>query len=138
MSGYDHKNGWGYSNSCKIDYFLYYSATMATETTNSAPFAVIATGGKQYVVHAGDTIEVELLHDYKEGDVIEFDTVLMTDNGKEAKIGTPNTGTKVKAIYLGETKGPKLTIVRYKAKSNRDRRIGHRQHYAKLKIEAVI
>jgi large subunit ribosomal protein L21 len=110
---------------------------MATETTNTAPFAVVATGGKQYVVRAGDVLEVELLGDHKEGDTIEFDTVLMTDNGSTAKIGTPYTGTKVKATYLGESKGPKLTIVRYKAKSNRDRRIGHRQHYAKVKIETV-
>jgi large subunit ribosomal protein L21 len=109
---------------------------MATDTSNK-PFAVIATGGKQYIVHAGDTMEVELLHDQKEGDKIEFDTVLMTDDGKTAKVGTPHTGTKVTATYLGETKGPKLTIVRYKAKSNRDRRIGHRQHYAQIKIESI-
>ncbi len=109
---------------------------MATDTTTK-PFAVIATGGKQYVVHAGDTITVELLNDYKAGDSIEFDTVLMTDDGTTAKIGTPHTGTKVVATYIGEKKGPKLTIVRYKAKSNRDRRIGHRQHYAELKIEKV-
>jgi large subunit ribosomal protein L21 len=111
--------------------------TMATEIKNTGAFAVIATGGKQYVVHAGDTLEVELLGDHKEGDTIEFDSVLMTDDGTTAKVGNPNTGSKVKATYLGESKGPKLTIIRYKAKSNRDRRIGHRQHYAKVKIEAV-
>jgi large subunit ribosomal protein L21 len=109
---------------------------MATDTSTK-PFAVIMTGGKQYIVHAGDTMEVELLNDQKEGDKIEFDTVLMTDDGKTAKVGTPHTGTKVTATYLGETKGPKLTIVRYKAKSNRDRRIGHRQHYAQIKIESI-
>jgi large subunit ribosomal protein L21 len=110
---------------------------MATETKSSAPFAVIATGGKQYVVHAGDVLQVELLGDHKEGDKIEFDTVLMTDDGVSAKIGTPTTGTTVKATYLGEKKGPKLTIVRYKAKSNRDRRLGHRQHYAEVKIDSI-
>jgi large subunit ribosomal protein L21 len=110
---------------------------MATEIKTQAPFAVIATGGKQYVVRAGDTLEVELLGEQKEGDVIEFDTVLMTDDGSVAKVGTPYTGTKVKATYLEESKGKKLTIVRYKAKSNRDRRIGHRQHYAVLKIDSI-
>jgi large subunit ribosomal protein L21 len=113
---------------------------MATETatnTTAKPFAVIATGGKQYVVHVGDTLKVELLGDYKEGDKVEFDQVLMTDDGAKAKVGTPTTGTKVTATYLGEKKGPKLTIVRYKAKSNRDRRIGHRQHYAEVKIEKI-
>ena len=113
------------------------AGTMATTKANKEAFAVIATGGKQYVVSVGDTLEVELIGDLKEGDAVEFENVLMTDDGKTAKIGTPNTGTKVKATYLGEKKGPKLTIVRYKAKSNRDRRLGHRQHYAQVKIEAI-
>ncbi|NCN11711.1 50S ribosomal protein L21 [Candidatus Kaiserbacteria bacterium] len=110
---------------------------MATETKSSAPFAVIATGGKQYVVRVGDVVLVELLGDYKEGDAIEFETVLMTDDGATTKIGTPTTGTKVKATYLGEKKGKKLTIIRFKAKSNRDRRLGHRQHYAEVRIDTI-
>lgn len=109
---------------------------MATETT-SAPFAVIATGGKQYIVHEGDTLLVELLANHEVGEKIEFDTVLMTDDGSTSKIGTPHTGTKVTATYLGEKKGKKLTIVRYKAKSNRDRRVGHRQHYAEIQIDSI-
>ena len=110
---------------------------MATTTTKSDAFAVIMTGGKQYVVSVGDTLEVELLGDHKEGDRITFDTVLLTDDGVKAKVGTPHTGTNVTATYLGETKGPKLSIIRFKAKSNRDRKIGHRQHYAKIKIETI-
>lgn len=110
---------------------------MATKTANKEAFAVIATGGKQYIVSAGDTLLVELIGDHKEGDSIEFDTVLMTDNGSASVIGTPNTGTKVMATYLGEKKGPKLTIIRYKAKSNRDRRIGHRQQYAEVRIDSI-
>lgn len=109
---------------------------MATDT-KSTPFAVIATGGKQYVVREGDVLKVELLGDYKEGDKIEFDQVLMTDDGKSAKVGTPATGGKVTATYMSEKKGPKLTIIRYKAKSNRDRRIGHRQKYAEIKIDKI-
>lgn len=108
---------------------------MATET--STPFAVIATGGKQYVVREGDVLQVELLGDHKEGDKIEFDQVLMSDDGKASKIGTPTTGGKVTATFLGNVKGKKLTIVRFKAKSNRDRRIGHRQKYSEIKIEKI-
>ncbi len=106
-----------------------------TTETNTAPFAVIATGGKQYLVREGDTILVELLGEHLEGDKIEFDA-LMTDDGKSSKIGTPIAG-KVAATYLGEKKGKKLTIIRYKAKSNRDRRLGHRQHYAQVKIDKI-
>jgi large subunit ribosomal protein L21 len=110
---------------------------MATETNTTSPFAVIATGGKQYVVREGDTMTVELLPEQEVGEKIEFDKVLMTDDGKTSKVGSPTTGGKVIATYLGEKKGKKLTIVRYKAKSNRDRRIGHRQHYAEIKIEKI-
>lgn len=110
---------------------------MATETTNNSPFAVIATGGKQYIVREGDTLKVELLEDKNEGDKVEFDKVLLTDDGSSTKVGTPYTGTKVKATVVGETKGPKITIVRYKAKSNRDRRIGHRQKYTEVTIDSI-
>lgn len=111
---------------------------MATKTAKKDAFAVIKTGGKQYMVSEGDTILVELLGEHKEGDKVEFGEVLMKDDGTNIKVGTPFlAGSSVKATYLGEEKGPKLTIVRYKAKSNRDRRLGHRQHYAKVKIESI-
>ena len=110
---------------------------MATTTKKDAPFAVIETGGKQYIVSVGDVIEVELLGENEAGAAIEFDTVLMTDDGTSSKIGTPYTGTKVMATYLGMEKGPKITILRYKAKSNRDRKIGHRQKYSQIKIESI-
>jgi large subunit ribosomal protein L21 len=110
---------------------------MATTTKQQAPFAVIMTGGKQYIVSVGDVLEVEMLGDFSDGDAIEFDTVLMTDDGTSSKIGAPYTGTKVKATYMGIEKGPKITILRYKAKSNRDRKIGHRQKYSQIKLESI-
>lgn len=101
-------------------------------------FAIIETGGKQYIVSIGDVLEVELLGDHAEGDKIEFDKVLMSDDGKSATIGTPYIkGASVKATYLGLKKGPKVVILRYKAKSNRDRKVGHRQKYAQVKIESI-
>ncbi|MCF7815669.1 MAG: 50S ribosomal protein L21 [Candidatus Pacebacteria bacterium] len=108
-------------------------------TTEVLEFAVIETGGKQYMVSVGEVIEVELLDaQLNEGDVFEFDKVLMVDNGQDTTIGEPYiVGAKVKATFLGEKKGTKLHIVRYKAKSNRDRRIGHRQRYSQVRIEAL-
>lgn len=107
-------------------------------TTNTTEFAIIETGGKQYMVSVGDVLEVELLGDLKEGDKVEFDKVLMVDNGSDTTIGAPYIkGAKVQATYQGLKKGPKITIVRYQQKSNRDRRIGHRQKYAKVKIDAL-
>jgi len=110
--------------------------------TEKAPmredFAIIETGGKQYIVSIGDILEVELLGEHAEGDKIEFDKVLMSDDGKNATIGDPYIkGASVKATYMGLKKGPKVVILRYKAKSNRDRKVGHRQKYAQVKIESI-
>ena len=111
---------------------------MADKANKTEDFAVIETGGKQYLVSVGDVLEVELLGEHQEGDTIEFDKVLMTDDGKAAQIGTPYlAGSKVKASFVQEKKGKKLSIIRYKAKSNRDRKIGHRQKYAQVKIESL-
>ena len=108
--------------------------------TISAEFAVIETGGKQYLVSVGDVVEVELLAgELKEGDTVEFNKVLMVDNGSDTTIGEPYIkGAKVKATYQGLKKGKKITIVRYQQKSNRDRRVGHRQKYAQVKIDALV
>lgn len=106
--------------------------------TNKENFAVIETGGKQYIVSAGDVLDVELLGEHKEGDTIEFDQVLMTDDGTSTKIGDPIvSGAKVKATYMGEKKGKKISILRYKAKSNRSRKQGHRQKYAQIEITSI-
>ena len=105
----------------------------------SADFAVIETGGKQYIVSVGDVLDVELLAgDMKEGDKVVFDKVLLSDDGKDATIGMPYiSGAKVTGTYLGLKKGPKISIIRYKAKSNRDRKIGHRQKYARVEITSL-
>ena len=114
------------------------AAAKKTTAQKSGEFAVIETGGKQYVVSVGDVLDVELLGSHKEGDKIEFDSVLMSDNGKDTTIGTPTIkGAKVKATYLGEKKGKKLSIIRFKAKSNRSRKIGHRQPYATVQIDSL-
>jgi large subunit ribosomal protein L21 len=114
---------------------------MATKTLKKATageFAVIETGGKQHIVSVGDVLDVELIGEFEEGAKVEFDKVLLKDNGSKATVGAPYiAGATVKATYKGLKKGPKLTIVRYKAKSNRDRRIGHRQHYARVEITAI-
>lgn len=111
------------------------------KTGQEKEIAVIETGGKQYVVSVGDTLEVELLAaqgELKEGDKITFDKVLLVDNGSDTTIGTPYiSGAKVTAKYVADTKGPKISILRYKSKSNRDRKIGHRQKYSTVTIEAL-
>lgn len=100
--------------------------------------AVIETGGKQYVVSVGDILEIEKLSgEMKEGDKVNFDKVLLVDDGNDTTIGDPYIkGAKVSASYVADTKGKKLSIIRFKAKSNRSRKVGHRQKYSKVKIES--
>lgn len=106
---------------------------MTTEAKNEN-FSVIETGGKQYMVSVGDVLDVELIGDHKEGDKVAFEKVLMTSKA----VGAPYVdGAKVTATFIEEKKGKKLSIIRYKAKSNRDRKIGHRQKYSRVKIETV-
>jgi large subunit ribosomal protein L21 len=94
------------------------------------------------MVCVGDVVDVELLtskKELKEGDKVEFDKVLMVDNGTDTTIGTPYiSGAKVKATFQGLKKGKKLSIIRFKAKSNRSRKIGHRQKYSRVKIESLV
>ncbi|MDZ4226106.1 MAG: 50S ribosomal protein L21, partial [Patescibacteria group bacterium] len=53
-------------------------------------FAIIETGGKQYMVSEGDTLKIEKISgDFKTGDKLSFDNVLMVDNGQDTTIGEP-------------------------------------------------
>ncbi len=104
-----------------------------------AEFAIIATGGKQYPVAVGDVIRVEKLPgEYKKGDKVIFDQVLLSDNGKDTKLGGPAiSGATVEAIYQGEGRAKKVIVMKYKAKSKYNKKNGHRQPYAEVKISAI-
>lgn len=103
-------------------------------------FAVIKTGGKQYRVASGDTITVEKLNgDYKVGDKVEFDEVLLSDNGSETKVGAPLvSGAKVTGEIAAIGRHQKVIIMRYKQKSRSGTpKNGHRQPFFKVKITAI-
>ena len=100
-------------------------------------FAIIETGGKQYKVNEGDTIFVEKL-DVAEGETVVFDSVKALSRDGALKVGTPNVeGAKVTATVVKNGKGKKIYILKYKAKKNEKKKIGHRQPYTKLQITAI-
>jgi len=102
-------------------------------------FAIIETGGKQYKIAEGDSLKVEKLPRPAKSNTITFDKVLLIDDGKTTTVGNPYIkGAKVKATYVAFKKGSKITIIRYKAKSNRDRKIGHRQKYSTVEITSLV
>lgn len=99
--------------------------------------AVIATGGKQYVVAEGDTVTVERLKDVDKKSV-KFDALLVID-GEKVSVGTPLvSGVSVTAsIVDAEAKAEKVTAIRYKAKKRVHKLHGHRQLQTVLKIDKI-
>lgn len=99
--------------------------------------AIIKTGGKQYLVKPGDKIQVEKL-DITEGKDIVFSEVLLIEKNKKLEIGMPTvTGATVTAKFLGEKKGEKLTIFKYKPKKRYKRKVGHRQKFTEIEITSI-
>ncbi len=100
--------------------------------------AVIKTGGKQYVIKKDDIIEIELIKDLKENDPVIFKEVLLTKKGDRVVVGTPYVDkAEVQATVMKEIRGPKINILKFKAKSRYRRRVGHRQNYLRVKIDKV-
>ncbi|MDD5221466.1 MAG: 50S ribosomal protein L21 [Candidatus Pacebacteria bacterium] len=100
-------------------------------------FAVIKTGGKQYLVEVGKKIKIEKL-DTKEGGSVTFAEVLMIGNDKEMKIGTPFVSSaKVTGTVLKQDKDKKVVTFKYRAKHRYHKTIGHRQPYTMVEIKKI-
>lgn len=102
-------------------------------------FSIIETGGKQYRVSEGDLITIEKLDgDFKAGDKIVFENVLLTDDGSVTNIGTPFlSGAKVAGELVEQGLSKKVTVIRYKSKTRYFKKKGHRQHFMKVKITSL-
>lgn len=99
-------------------------------------YAVVRSGGKQIRVSPGDQVDVELLPG-QAGDAVALDEVLLV-GGDTVRVGSPLVaGAVVRATILGESKGPKIRIFKYKRRKRYRLHKGHRQHYTRLKIEAI-
>lgn len=99
-------------------------------------YAIIETGGKQYKVQYGDVIFVEKLA-AEENDIVNFQVVAL--GGEDGlKIGSPYVeGATVTGKVLKNGKAKKITVLTYKPKKGEKRKMGHRQPYTKVQIEAV-
>jgi len=106
---------------------------------NPMEFAVIKTGGKQYKVSKGELVSIEKIKgEYKKGDKVSFDQVLLVDDGKDTTIGTPYIkGAKVDAEITEIGRGRTILVMKYKQKSRYLRRNGHRQPYFQVKITSI-
>lgn len=102
-------------------------------------FAVIQTGGKQYKASKGTVLTIEKMKgNYKKGDKVAFDKVLLVDNGKDTTIGTPYiSGASVEAEITEIGRAKTVLVMKYKQKSRYLRRNGHRQPFFKVKITNI-
>jgi large subunit ribosomal protein L21 len=100
-------------------------------------YAIIESGGKQYKAVEGSSIVIDRL-DVEAGQQIDLNQVLLLVNEDSVAVGTPVVkGATVKATVVGEEKGPKLIIFKYRQKKHYRVKTGHRQVYTRIKIEAI-
>ena len=101
-------------------------------------YAIVETGGKQYTVRPGDTLQVEKLP-YAQDDSLELDRVLLLSKDGIVKVGQPLVeGASVRADVIGNGKSKKVTVLRFKPKVRYKRMTGHRQQYTQLKITEIV
>ena len=99
-------------------------------------YAIIATGGKQYRVSEGDVIYIEKI-DAEVDSTVSFDVLLVGNDG-DVKVGTPVVeGVKVEGKVVGQVRGDKIIVFKYKSKKNYRRKQGHRQPYTKVEITKI-
>ena len=98
-------------------------------------YAVIKTGGKQQKVQVGDVIEVEKL--VAEGDSVEFHPLLVVDDEGTTHVGSEAAKAVVVAKPLGDKKGDKVKVFKYRPKSGYARKTGHRQQLTVLEVTEV-
>jgi len=101
-------------------------------------YAVIETGGKQYRVEQGETIEIEKIAG-SPGDEVTFDNVLLIGDGKDLAIGQPNVvGSKVMGQLLRHDRGKKIIVGKFKRRKKYRRKTGHRQALSVVQIKQII
>jgi large subunit ribosomal protein L21 len=101
-------------------------------------YAVVATGGKQYRVVPGEIIQIEKVKG-SVGDSVQLDRVLIVapDEG-DVIIGRPVVeGAQVTGKIIGDRRGRKIVVQKFKRRKRYLRRTGHRQHYHQVRIDSI-
>jgi len=99
-------------------------------------YAVIETGGKQYRVAPGETVDVESIPG-EVGSEIELGRVLAVVEGEEVKAGAAAGGARVKGTIVAHDRGEKTRVFKFKRKKQYKRTIGHRQNFTRVKVNEI-
>ncbi|MHC4948667.1 MAG: 50S ribosomal protein L21 [Planctomycetota bacterium] len=103
-------------------------------------YAIIEDSGTQIRVRPGEILEIDLRpEEVAEGASVTFDRVLLVgDEKKPAVVGTPYVdGASVTAEVLGEIKGPKIDVIKFKRRKGYRRKAGHRQRVLRVRIDTI-
>jgi large subunit ribosomal protein L21 len=100
-------------------------------------YAVIRSGGKQYRVEAGQTIQVERIEGQVGGEVIFESIVAVRSDDKKVTFGEPVAGAKVTGRILKHVRGPKLKVLKFKTGGQYKIQRGHRQGYTAVEVSAI-
>lgn len=102
--------------------------------------AVIQTGGKQYIVREGESLEVEWLETAAPGSTLELAPLLVgNEDGSAVKVGKPTVdGAKVVMTVVEHGRRDKVSVIKFKSKSRYRRNVGHHQPTTTLKIEKIV
>ena len=101
-------------------------------------FALISDRTRQYGVRVGDVVSCDTQSDWKEGDAVTFDRVLLVSNEGKVQVGKPTVaGATVQGKVLGSYRGPKTISMRFKRRKNVRRKQGHRQGYVRVEITGI-
>lgn len=100
-------------------------------------YAVVETGGKQYKVEVGQTVDVEVLP-AEVGATVELGRVLMVSTDDGLQVGNPIVeGAKVTADVVHHGRGKKIIVFRYKSKTRYRKKTGHRQNYTRVAVKDI-
>ncbi len=101
-------------------------------------YAVISDRGRQQSVREGDVIQCDTNTDWKEGETVTFDHVLLLADEGEVRVGAPAiTGARVQGTVLGTAMGEKLVVFQFKRRKGVRRKRGHRQAYTQVRITSI-
>jgi large subunit ribosomal protein L21 len=106
------------------------------EESESAVYAIVRSGGQQKKVAVGDVIEIDKVASAV-GETVRLPAVLLVDGDTVTAGADDLSKVSVTAEVLGESKGPKITILKFKNKTGYRRRQGHRQRYTQVKVTDI-